>query len=56
MTTESRKSLLEDLKQTLSSDKDKGLIDSYARNLSYDDLESAFREQLIEEVKEEDET
>ena len=47
MTTDSKKSLLDGLKQSLSNDEDKILIDSYARNLSYDDLENAFREQLI---------
>jgi len=50
MTIESKKNLLEDLKQTLSNDQDKSLIDAYAGNLKYEDLERRFREQLIEEA------
>ncbi len=56
MTTDSRKRLLEDLKQTLSNDQDKSLIDAYAGNLKYEDLERVFREQLIEEAGDKDET
>lgn len=56
MTIESKKNLLEDLKQTLSNDQDKSLIDAYAGNLKYEDLERRFREQLIEEAGGGDET
>lgn len=55
MATDSRKSLLDDLQQTLTEDSDKRLIKAYAKNFDYSDLERAFREQLTEEVSQPDE-
>jgi hypothetical protein len=46
-----KKSLLEALKQTLTDEFNKGLIETYTENYSYNDLEQTFREQLIEKVK-----
>jgi len=56
MAIDRKKSLLEDLRETLTEEFDKGLIDAYVKNLDYRDLERTFVEQLIEEVKKEDET
>ena len=56
MTIDRKNSLLEALKQTLTDESDKVLIEAYAENLDYDDLERTFREQLIEQVDREDET
>ena len=56
MTIDKKKSLLEALKQTLTDEFNKGLIETYAEDFNYNDLEQAFREQLIEEVNREDET
>jgi len=56
MTIDRKKSLLEDLRETLTEEFDKGLIDAYVENFDYRDLERTFVEQLIEEVKQEDET
>ena len=56
MTIDSKKSLLEALKQTLTDEFNKGLIETYTENFNYNDLEQTFREQLIQEVSREDET
>jgi hypothetical protein len=56
MTIDRKKSLLEALKQTLTEEFNKGLIETYAEDFDYNGLEQAFREQLIEEVSREDET
>ena len=56
MTIDRKKSLLEALKQTLTDEFNKGLIETYAEDFNYNDLEQAFREQLNEEVSSEDET
>lgn len=55
MTIDNEKSLLEDLKQTLTDDFDKCLIQAYAKSFDYDDLERTFREQLTEEAGHHDE-
>ena len=49
-------SLLEELEETLADEFDKDLIESYAKNLDYNELEQKFREQLIQEISHEDET
>ena len=56
MTIDRKKSLLEALKQTLTNEFNKGLIETCAEDFDYNNLEQAFREQLIEEVSREDET
>lgn len=56
MKMDSRKSLLEILKHTLTSEFDRDLVDAYAKNFDYDDLDRAFRDQLVKEVAREDET
>lgn len=56
MTIDRKKSLLEALKQTLTDEFNKGLIETCAEDFDYNNLEQAFREQLIEEVSREDET
>ena len=56
MTIDRKKSLLEALKQTLTDEFNKGLIETCAEDFEYNNLEQAFREQLIEEVSREDET
>jgi len=56
MTIDRKKSLLEALKQTLTDEFNKGLIESCAEDFDYNNLEQAFREQLIEEMSREDET
>ncbi|GAI61155.1 unnamed protein product [marine sediment metagenome] len=56
MTIDRKKSLLEALKQTLMDEFNKGLLETYAEEFDYNDLEQAFREQLIEKVSSEDET
>jgi len=56
MTIDRKKSLLEALKQTLTDEFNKGLIETYAEDFNYNDLEQAFREQLNEEMSHKDET
>lgn len=55
MTIDSKKSLLDDLKQSLTDDFDKCLIQAFAKNFDYNDLEKTFRQQLTEEVSQHDE-
>lgn len=56
MAVDSRKSLLEVLKQTLTNEFDRDLVDAYAKTFDYNDLERTFREQLVKEVRRDDET
>jgi len=56
MTIDRKKSLLEDFKQTLADKFDRNLVEAYAKNFDYDDLDQTFREQLSKEVACEDET
>jgi hypothetical protein len=55
MTTDSKKNLLEDLKQTLKGKFAKNLVEAYAKSFDYANLARAFLEQLDEEVSKEDE-
>ncbi len=50
MTTETRKELLEALRKRVSDKFNKGLVQAYARDINYSDLEAAFIEQLTEEA------
>jgi len=56
MTISRDKSRLEDFKKTLADEFDRNLVEAYAKNLAYDDLEQAFLDQLTKEVSHEDET
>jgi len=56
MTTGRGRSLLEAFEQTLADKFDRNLVEAYAKNLDYDDLEQTFREQLSQEVAYENET
>jgi hypothetical protein len=56
MAIDRKKGLLEALKETLTDEFNKGLVETYAEDFDYNDLERTFREQLIEEVSSEDET
>lgn len=56
MTIDRKRSLLEAFEQTLTDEFDRNLVEAYANNLDYDDLEQTFREQLSSEVACEDET
>jgi hypothetical protein len=55
MTIDRKRSLLEALAQTSTDEFDKALIEAYAENFSYEDLEQTFREQMIQEVSRENE-
>jgi len=56
MTIDRGRTLLEAFKQTLSDEFDRDLIEAYAKNLDYDDLDRTFRDQLAEEMSHKDET
>lgn len=56
MTINSERSLLEAFEQTVLDKFNRVLVEAYAKNLDYDDLERTFRDQLFEEVSDEDET
>jgi len=56
MTMDSERSLLEDFKQTVPDEFNRDLVEAYAKNLDYDDLEKAFLDQLTKEASHEDET
>lgn len=56
MSVDSKRSLLEAFRQTLTDESAKDLVQAYAKGFDYQDLERVFLEQLLRETPGEDET